>query len=115
MLASAHDLSDGGLAVALAEACLRGGRGCRLSLAGVSAEAPTDVFTALFSESAGRAVVSVRAGYEDDFTALAAAHAVPARVLGRVGGDELSVEDGFTVSLAELERVWTGTLPALFG
>ena len=35
VLASAHDLSEGGLAVALAESCLRGGVGCRVSLAGL--------------------------------------------------------------------------------
>ena len=45
VLASAHDLSDGGLAIALAESCLRGGRGCAVAL-------PGDPFTALFSESA---------------------------------------------------------------
>ena len=54
VLASAHDLSDGGLAIALAEACLHGGRGCTVALQG-------DPFTALFSESAGRALVSVSA------------------------------------------------------
>ena len=55
LLSAAHDLSDGGLAVALAESCLRGGVGCTVRL-------PGDPFTALFSESAGRAVVAVRAG-----------------------------------------------------
>src|SRR5437764_3988525 len=50
LLAAAHDLSDGGLAVALAELCLRGGLGCRVAL-------PGDPFSYLFSESAARAVV----------------------------------------------------------
>ena len=44
----AHDLSDGGLALALAESCVRGGHGCRVTL-------PGDPFTYLFSESAARA------------------------------------------------------------
>ena len=52
MLSAAHDLSDGGLAIALAESCLRGGVGCVVRL-------PGDPFTALFSESAGRAIVTV--------------------------------------------------------
>ena len=63
LLASAHDLSDGGLAIALAEACLHGGRGCAVVL-------PGDSFTALFSESAGRALVSVVPGREKEFAAL---------------------------------------------
>jgi phosphoribosylformylglycinamidine synthase subunit PurL len=118
MLASAHDLSEGGLAVALAESCLRTGVGCRISLAGVvnpAAGMPVDVATALFSESAGRAVVSVAAGHEAEFAALCAAHGVPATVLGVTGGDALAVDDTFEIPLDELRRVWTATLPALFG
>ena len=108
LLASAHDLSDGGLAVALAESCLRGGRGCRIGLSG-------DAFTELFSESAARAVVSVRPGREEEFAALCAANEVPATVLGVTGGDALVIDGSFEVPLDELARVWEGTLPALFG
>jgi phosphoribosylformylglycinamidine synthase subunit PurL len=123
VLASAHDLSEGGLAVALAESCLRTPVGCRVSLAGVvsppaeddSSAAPVDAAAALFSESASRAVVSVAPGREDEFAALCAAHAVPATVLGVTGGDALTVEDAFEIPLAELERVWMAPLPALFG
>jgi phosphoribosylformylglycinamidine synthase subunit PurL len=108
VLASAHDISDGGLATALAEASLHGGRGCAVSVG-------EDPFTALFSESAGRALVSVVAGREAEFAALAEAHGVPATVLGATGGDTLTIEGAFQVPLAELERVWTATLPAIFG
>jgi phosphoribosylformylglycinamidine synthase II len=107
VLASAHDLSDGGLAIALAESCLRGGRGCTVTL-------PGDAFTALFSESAARAIVSVRPGSEAAFAALAQAHGVPATVLGHVGGDSLTIEGQFSIPLDELTDVWTSTLPALF-
>ena len=108
LLASAHDLADGGLAIALAESCLRGGRGCRIGLSG-------DAFTELFSESAARAVISVRPGREEEFAALCAANEVPATVLGVTGGDALVIDGSFEVPLDELARVWTGTLPALFG
>ena len=108
LLASAHDLSDGGLAIALAESCLRGARGCRVTL-------PGDPFTTLFSESAARAVVSVTPGRDAEFAALCAANSVPATTLGTTGGHALAVEGAFEVSLDELTRVWTGTLPALFG
>ena len=108
LLASAHDLSTGGLAIALAESCLRGARGCRVNVAG-------DPFTALFSESAARAVVSVTPGREDEFAQLCAAHGVPATVLGETGGDTLTVEATFEVPLPELRQAWESTLPALFG
>jgi phosphoribosylformylglycinamidine synthase subunit PurL len=108
LLSAAHDLSDGGLAVALAESCLRGGAGCRVRL-------PGDPFTWLFSESAARAIVAVRPGAEDAFAGLRAAHDVPGEIIGRVGGDRLVVEDCFTIPLAELAAVHAATLPALFG
>ena len=108
LLASAHDLADGGLAIALAESCLRGGRGCRIGLSG-------DAFTELFSESAARAVISVRPGREEEFAALCAANEIFATVLGVTGGDALVIDGSFEVPLDELARVWEGTLPALFG
>ena len=108
LLAAAHDLSDGGLAVALAESCLRGGTGCRVRL-------PGDPFTALFSESAARAVVAVRPGVSAGFDALRAAHGVPGVTIGRTGGEDLVVEDWFAIPLAELAAVHAGALPALFG
>jgi len=108
VLTSAHDLSEGGLAIALAESCLRGGRGCRITL-------PGDPFTDLFSESAARALVSVRPGREEEFAALCATHAIPATVLGTTGGSALEVTGQFQVPLDELTRIWKGALPALFG
>jgi len=108
VLASAHDLSDGGLAIALAEACLHGDRGCAVVL-------PGDSFTALFSESAGRALVSVVPGREKEFAALSAEHDVPATVLGVALGNTIKVEGAFQVPLSELAGVWTATLPAIFG
>jgi phosphoribosylformylglycinamidine synthase II len=108
LLAAAHDLSDGGLAVGLAEACLRGGTGCRVRL-------PGDPFTWLFSESAGRAVVAVRPGCEGAFAGQLAAHGVPGRTIGTVGGGSLVVEGCFAIPLPELAAAHAAALPALFG
>jgi len=108
LLAAAHDLSDGGLAVALAESCLRGGVGCSVRL-------PGDPFTWLFSESAARAIVVVRPGAEEAFGTLLARHDVPGQVIGEVGGDHLVVAGCFSIPLAELAAAHGATLPALFG
>jgi phosphoribosylformylglycinamidine synthase II len=108
LLAAAHDLSDGGLAVALTESCLRGGLGCAVTL-------PGDPFTFLFSESAARAVVAVRPGAEAEFARLCAERGVPAATIGAVGGRDLAVTDCFTVPLDELAGVHQAPLPALFG
>jgi phosphoribosylformylglycinamidine (FGAM) synthase-like enzyme len=107
LLAAAHDLSDGGLAVALAESCLAGGLGARVTL-------PGDAFTLLFSESAGRALVAVRPGREAEFTALRAEAGVPGDVIGTTGGDALEVSGSFTIGLDELAAAHRATLPALF-
>jgi phosphoribosylformylglycinamidine synthase subunit PurL len=108
LLAAAHDLSDGGLGVALAESCLRGGLGCQVTL-------PGDPFTYLFSESAARVVVAVRPGLDGAFAALATGHGVPVEALGETGGDRLVVDECFEIPLDELAAAHTGTLPALFG
>ncbi|HWU20166.1 MAG TPA: phosphoribosylformylglycinamidine synthase subunit PurL [Nocardioides sp.] len=105
---SAHDLSDGGLAQALAETAMVSGIGARVELEG-------DAFLGLFAESAARAIVTVPADAVDALMTSAAHHAVPAVVIGRTGGDALEVADLFSVPLEELRAAWTATLPAALG
>ncbi|HEX6931487.1 MAG TPA: phosphoribosylformylglycinamidine synthase subunit PurL [Streptosporangiaceae bacterium] len=124
LLSAAHDLSEGGLALALAECCLTGGTragradgaagtGCVVSLPAGAGE--PDPLTALFSESAARAIAVLRPGTEAEFTGLCAANEVPASRLGLTGGDELEITGLFTVPTAELSAVSRRTLPSLFG
>jgi phosphoribosylformylglycinamidine synthase len=107
LLEAAHDLSEGGLAIALAECCLDQGLGCQVVLQG-------DLFTQLFSESAARAVVAVRPGSERALAALAAGHGVPVGELGVAGGDSLVVQGSFDIPVDELAAAHRGTLPGLF-
>jgi phosphoribosylformylglycinamidine synthase len=107
LLTAAHDLSEGGLAVALAECCLAGDLGCEVSL-------PGDPFTMLFSESPARVVAEMRPGAEADVAALCARHGVPVTELGTTGGDSLAVAGCFTLPLARLAAART-VLPSLFG
>jgi phosphoribosylformylglycinamidine synthase II len=108
LVTSAHDVSDGGLAQALAEAALADGIGARVALA-------DDAFLSLFAESAGRAVVTVSATGADVLAALADRHGVPLTPLGVTGGEALVVEGQFEIPLEELRAAWTGTLPAALG
>ncbi|NYI44153.1 phosphoribosylformylglycinamidine synthase [Nocardioides aromaticivorans] len=105
---SAHDLSDGGLAQALAEAAMVSGVGARVALEG-------DAFVGLFSESTARAIVTVPADKVEELMTVAARHGVPATELGTTGGDVLAVEGQFEVALDELRAAWTATLPAALG
>ena len=110
VVSAAHDLSDGGLAQALVESCLRGGRGAHVAL-------PADVepFVSLFSESAARALVSVPADRVGQLTSLAAAHGVPLTALGTTGGEILDIAGQFAVDVAALRAAAVGTFAALFG
>jgi len=79
-VSGAHDLSEGGLAQALVEACLTTGRGADVTL-----PAGLDPFVALFAESSARALVSVRPAKVAELSRQAAAHGVPLADLGEVG------------------------------
>jgi phosphoribosylformylglycinamidine synthase subunit PurL len=98
-LATVHDVADGGLAVALAECCIEGGIGARVSL-------PSHDETALFGEAPGGAVV---AGPRD------AVDRVPrAQVIGEVGGDALDIVGALQVPVVELRDAYEGAIPAAF-
>ncbi|MGQ0845320.1 MAG: AIR synthase-related protein, partial [Sporichthyaceae bacterium] len=107
LLVSSHDLSEGGLAQALVECCLRGGVGARIEDLG-----ELSPFAALFGESTARVLVSVSPSNADALGRLASAHGVPLTRLGEVGGDALVLEGLFEVGLAELRDAHTATLPA---
>jgi phosphoribosylformylglycinamidine synthase II len=111
---AAHDLSDGGLAQVLVESCLRHDVGARVTLPG-----DLDPFVALFSESAGRAVVAVPPDALARFTDLCEASGVPCAPIGvtQDAGDDavLDVEGQFAVPLADLRAAWAATLPAALG
>jgi phosphoribosylformylglycinamidine synthase len=125
LLASAHDCSEGGLAVAIAESCIMDrerligatisfeARGSRLdgSLSSPRFRAPsirTDAL--LFGESAGRIVASCRRHHLERLEFLAKRHAVPAAVIGRVGGPRLAIGSWLDVPVDELSVVWRTAL-----
>jgi phosphoribosylformylglycinamidine synthase len=110
LLASAHDCSDGGLAVALAEAAILGGHGFAVALGdGLPAH------LSLFSESAARVVLGVEPEAEEALAELAAEHDVPLRRLGETGGPRAVVEQAVDLTVEELRDAWSSALPRLLG
>ncbi|RLV56147.1 phosphoribosylformylglycinamidine synthase subunit PurL [Aeromicrobium phragmitis] len=107
IIEAAHDLSDGGLAMAVAEAAFRNGVGATLEL--------DDPFVDLFSESAGRVLVAVPADNHEEFVSLAEQHGVELASIGRTGGDRIVVDGQFTVDVAQLRDTWRSTLPDVLG
>ncbi|MGJ9421591.1 phosphoribosylformylglycinamidine synthase subunit PurL [Aeromicrobium sp. CF3.5] len=104
LLESAHDLSDGGLVMALAEATFAHGIGAAVVL--------DDAFVDLFSESSARAVVVVAPHLHEQLVDLAQAHGVPLASIGRTGGSTLEVQDQFVLDVAELRAAWAATIPS---
>jgi phosphoribosylformylglycinamidine synthase subunit PurL len=111
LLASAHDLADGGLSQALVESALRHGLGARIEL-----PADADPFVWLFSESAGRAIVSVKEGADRDLASLCRINGVMLTKLGAVTTEEdatLELVGQFTLPLTRIREAWQGTIPAV--
>ena len=112
LFASAHDLSDGGLAAALTEATLRNNIGATINL---PADAiPGGVAAGLFAETPGRILVSVEPAQQEALVALAKKHQIAIYGIGTTGGDSLVINDA-DISLKELRVAHTETLPRLFG
>jgi len=108
LVASAHDCSDGGLVVALAESAMSGDTGFALTL-------PGDVpwYVTLFAESASRAVVSVSPDKVEDLEALVAAHHVPFSRMGETGGPRMVFDTLFETTVEEARAVYEEAIPKL--
>ncbi|WP_375791873.1 phosphoribosylformylglycinamidine synthase subunit PurL [Actinoalloteichus hymeniacidonis] len=111
MVSAAHDLSEGGLAQAVVEAALAGQTGCRIVL-----PEDADPFVWLFSESAGRALVSVTRTEELRFTDMCTMRGLPWTKVGVVdpAAEAVEIQGVGSFPLASLREAWEGTLPALF-
>jgi phosphoribosylformylglycinamidine synthase len=115
-VASAHDCSDGGLAVALAECCVMDENAPMGATVDLSAWSTLSNRALLFGEAQGRVIVST----PDPAAVLAIAsrHVVPAAEIGRVGapGDPLSISIGmqwFQAPISKLSAAYHGAIPAM--
>lgn len=108
LLDSAHDCSDGGVAVAVAEMAINSGIGANLKHFDTGSHPPHSI---LFSETAARAVITT-----DDSNAviaLAEQFNVPTRVLGKTGGDRLKIGELIDVDVESISSAWRDAFPAL--
>jgi phosphoribosylformylglycinamidine synthase II len=107
LVAAAHDCSEGGVAVALAESCVTGRDlvGCEATL---PAAARADL--TLFGEGPSRVLVAVEANHAREFEGLMAESAIPWRWIGTTGGDRLVIRIGSAtvvdVDAGRLEHAW---------
>lgn len=118
LLTAAHDVSEGGLAVAAFEMAKRAGAladaaglGLDLDLTAVH----EDAFTAAFSESASRALVATTADRADKVLARAAELGISAAIVGETTETGALTLGGESVAISQLVEAWSATLPDLFG
>ncbi len=113
LIASCHDLSDGGLAVALAETAFAGGLGMDVALDQVDAPAGLNDVSLLFSESASRLLVTIKAEHKESFEGLFSGQSC--RCIGQVtASDILQIHgvdgEALATSIDELKAAWQAPL-----
>jgi phosphoribosylformylglycinamidine synthase len=110
LVKSAHDCSEGGIGVTLAECCVAGNIGADVHL-----EDDLPAVSSLFSETQSRVVVSVAEADIETFMDLLAEHEVPYSVLGTVGGDRLHISEKVDIGVGTLREAHSNTLEKLVG
>ena len=104
LIKSAHDLSDGGLAVALAESSIAGGLGVEVTLDG-------NLLSQLFSESQSRAIVSIKVKDKEAFEKLA--EHVKIEKIGIVAGQKLVINDKIDLGISKIKNAYDTSLEEL--
>jgi len=118
LLRSAHDCSDGGIAVALAECCFSSlnheAIGAEINLPETAFGAPLSIATTLFSESPSRIIITFPAAARNAVENIATQKNCPLTLIGNVGGHNLRIAVGAAEAIAadihDLENVWRGSL-----
>ncbi|OGQ40671.1 MAG: hypothetical protein A3A85_08755 [Deltaproteobacteria bacterium RIFCSPLOWO2_01_FULL_42_9] len=112
IIKSAHDLSEGGLAVALAECCIS----FHEKVVGAEIILPAHKMrmdALLFGESQSRIIVSIAKEDTAKLMSIADKHSIPAVVIGKVGGNRLKVNGVIDLSVKELKEAWKDVLEKL--
>ncbi|MHC5307366.1 phosphoribosylformylglycinamidine synthase subunit PurL [Bartonella sp. LJL80] len=105
-----HDLSDGGLALALAEMVIKSGKGLKVRLTG-----NTPKHAELFGEDQARYILSVPADTIKSIEADAVKAGVQVDVIGKVVGDTMAVEDVFDLPIDKLQHAYESWFPDFMG
>ena len=106
-ISAAHDLSDGGLAVALIEMLLSSQTGAKISIHG-------DPFMHLFSESSGRILIAVAEEDSNYVVGKATEAGITTTRLGKSGGENLEISGVLSLSMLHIKEAHQRTIPALF-
>lgn len=112
-----HDVSKGGLAIALSEMCISGNVGASIDGSSIPSNG-LSVDELLFSEDHGRFVVEVKAEGMEGLLGVMREADVPCSIVGRVGGDHLTIVyegEKAKVPISELKEAWVNAIPRCMG
>ena len=105
---AAHDISDGGLAVTLAEMAVFSGKGAALSVKGLEGSD----HEILYSEAQSGVVVTAGFDQTSAFEKIIQESGIPFKTLGVVGGDELMIDTGIQLSVRSLKTAFESAIPS---
>lgn len=104
---AAHDISDGGLAITLAEMAIFSGFGAEVNIA----EIGSNVHEALYSEAQSGVVVTCSAGKEEPLQAHFSEAGIPCIQLSRVGGKKLNIDNHISIEISDLAKRYEAVIP----
>ena len=115
LVQSAHDCSEGGFAVALAESAIQGNLGIDANLSGDVSEAAL-----LFGETQGRVIISIKPENETKVIELLKKHSLVNQMIGTIGAAPIfsvtyNSSNLIQAELEELSKIWKETLPCIMG
>ena len=105
---SAHDCSEGGLAIAISESCILGGLGFHMD-----AQVVGDLDAALYGEEQSRIIISVDKKLLKEVGTRCYASGVPWMVLGKIGGTHIQLADSVSISLQKCTEIWNDSIERL--
>jgi phosphoribosylformylglycinamidine (FGAM) synthase-like enzyme len=103
LVSSAHDCSEGGLAIALAESCIKGKKGAEIDL---KDKIRSDAL--LFGESQSRIMLSLNPKNLTSLKEIADKYQVPLLLLGSVQGEKLKINRLINIKVEQLKKAWKG-------
>lgn len=106
-ITAVHDVSNGGILVALSEMALKSGLGCEIDISAILTDDDLDVCELLYSETHGRYIFTVKEDAVDD---ILEAIDVPVAVIGEVKGDSLKLSENIDIPVKKLDDAYHGVL-----
>lgn len=106
-ITAVHDVSNGGILVALSEMALKSGLGCEIDISAILTDDDLDVCELLYSETHGRYIFTVKEDAADD---ILEAIDVPVAVIGEVKGDSLKLSENIDIPVKKLDDAYHGVL-----